>query len=205
MNDLIRRFKGNLRQARHLGGLYTALRQQTTQALDLSDLLRAELVMAVSALDHFIHEVTRQGMLDTMRGKRPPSAAFRRFDCPMDAVMKAVEFAGDYEWFDSVIRSSLGWRSFQHPDKIADAIRLITDVPIWEEVSKILSTDQKTVRSKLMTIVERRNKIAHEADVDAITGTRLPIDEKWVTEAVRFIESIGVAIGQVVEAQTQQI
>jgi hypothetical protein len=55
--------------------------------LDLSDILRAALVLTVSALDYYVHEVVTLGMLEIHRGERlepTPSAnssqsAFSRF------------------------------------------------------------------------------------------------------------------------------
>ncbi len=62
--------KKNIKQARQLGGIYRALRSQTTAALDLSDILRAELVLAVSAFDNSAHEITRIGMLEVNKAGR---------------------------------------------------------------------------------------------------------------------------------------
>ena len=47
------------------------------------------------------------------------------------------------------------------------------------------------VRRQLNLIVDRRNKIAHEADSDpTFPGSRWPIDEALVDEAVDFIEQV---------------
>jgi len=70
MQAAIDQFRTNINRVRHLGAIYRALKAQTTEVLDLSDILRAELVMAVSALDHYIHEVTRLGILETYHGSR---------------------------------------------------------------------------------------------------------------------------------------
>ncbi|MDE5122675.1 MAG: hypothetical protein O4965_22525 [Trichodesmium sp. St19_bin1] len=48
-------------------------------------------------------------------------------------------------------------------------------------------------------MVERRNKIAHEADIDPSynIGERWPIDEDMVNDAVNFIEGVVHSIHQV--------
>ena len=61
MRAAINQFRTNIERVRNLGTIYKALNAQTTDILDLSDLLRAELVMAVSAFDHYIHEIVRLG------------------------------------------------------------------------------------------------------------------------------------------------
>ena len=49
-------FEQNIVRVKNLGAIYKSVNSQTTQILDLSDILRAQYVMLVSALDHFIHE-----------------------------------------------------------------------------------------------------------------------------------------------------
>ena len=84
MQAAIDQFRRNIQRVRNLGAIYQALSAQTTQALDLSDLLRSELVMAVSALDHYIHELVRLGMLEAYQGNRVQTDASCGFKslCP---------------------------------------------------------------------------------------------------------------------------
>ena len=68
--------------------------------------------------------------------------------------------------------------SFQQPDKIADAIRLFSDVKLWQQVALELAIPEQDVKARLKLIVDRRNKIAHEADVDpSFPNMRWPITE----------------------------
>ena len=69
-------------------------------------------------------------------------------------------------WLENEIRETLGYQSFQQPDKIADAIRLISDKKLWQEVANNMNKSAKDIKQPLTLIVDRRNKIAHEADID---------------------------------------
>jgi hypothetical protein len=93
----------------------------------------------------------------------------------------------------------LGYQSFQQPDKIADAIRLISDKKLWDEVATNLNISARDVKQQLSAIVDRRNKIAHEADIDPTfaIGGRWNIDEIMVNDAVDFIEQLVESIHQV--------
>ena len=71
MPDSIQQFRENIERVRVLGGLYGVLDQMTTPAVDATDLLRAQFVMAVSALDHYVNEITLVGMLEVYEGQRP--------------------------------------------------------------------------------------------------------------------------------------
>ena len=93
-------------------------------------------------------------------------------------------------WLESEIRERLGYQSFQQADKIADAIRYISDKKLWDEVAIQMARPARDVKQQLNSIVDRRNKIAHEADIDPTfnIGSRWNIDEELVGDAVNFIE-----------------
>ena len=199
MQSALEQFQANIARVRDFGGVYRALEGQTTAAVDLSDLLRAELVLAVSALDQYIHELARLGMLEINRGARHETPAFTQFPMPLGIVRQWLLDPGDEQRLDSEIRSQLGRLSYQRPDRIAEAVRLFSGEKLWASVGRNLGTPGQDVRVELASIVDRRNKIAHEADLDPTSfGDRWPIDTLMVDAAVEFIERVGEAIFEVV-------
>ena len=195
MQVAIDQFRVNIARVRNLGVIHNTLNAQTTAAIDLSDILRSELVMAVSALDHYIHEIVRLGMLEVYRGTRPETSAFLRFQISLERVRQALSIPTSDDWLDNEIRERHSWRSFQQADHIADAIRLISAISLWEQVSTHLEMPSQDVKEQLNFIVDRRNKIVHEADMDPTPyDTQWPIDEVLVDDAINFIEQIAEAI-----------
>ena len=201
MQQAIEQFRRNVQRVRDLGSLYQALSSQTTQALDLSDLLRSQWVMSVSALDHYVHELVRVEMLEAFRGNRVRTDAFLRFQVSLESALTVAAALGNDQWLEEQIRTRNGYRSFQHPDHIADAIRLISDEPLWNSVTAHLQTMPNDVRGRLRVIVDRRNKIAHEADMYPSHGgveVLWPIDVVQADEAIAFVEGLVEAIHIVV-------
>lgn len=221
MLSAIRQFRANMDRVRALGGLYEALGQSTTPIVDVTDLLRAQIVMVVSALDHYIHSITRIGMLEVYDGKRPPTNAFSRFQVTIDVAMTGIAGSSGNAWFEmairenapdapevddkpnawleTAIRESHGHLAFQHPDKIADAVRLFSSSELWPSVASHLGLTVPDVKNRLRLIVDRRNKIAHEADLDPdYPGSRWPISPSESTDAVDFIQDVCEAIHVVV-------
>lgn len=195
MHSAIQQFRSNIVRVRALGGLYDALSKLTTPAIDSSDLLRAQIVLAVSALDHYIHELTRLGMLEVFNGTRPSTGSFGRFQVAINAAMAGIAGGGRSSWFETEIREKHGFLAFQHPDKVADAIRLFSACELWPQVAIELGLSTQDVKNRLKLIVERRNKIAHEADLDpSYPGTRWPISSADADSTVKFIEDICEAI-----------
>lgn len=248
MQSALDQFRISISRVRDLIDLHNSVKAQATGARDVSDMLRAALVLAVSALDYYVHEVVTLGMLEIHRGQRSeptPSAnttqsAFSRFQVSLGGArqerLAAIDIASWLEteieqthgyaflqqsytvaalipaisssvvkrlnnasWLENEIRERLGYQSFQQADKIADAIRYISDKKLWDEVANKISRPAKDIKQQLNSIVDRRNKIAHEADIDPTfnIGNRWNIDEVLVGNAVDFIEQIVESIHQV--------
>jgi hypothetical protein len=193
MQTAIEVFRISAARAKHLGGLHSAISSFTTPALDPSDLLRAQIVLTVSALDYFIHEITAKGMIEIYNGHRAPTDAFRRYKTTADLLIGSS--AGNSSAFEVEIRERHSYLSFQQPDKIADAIRNIYSDALWKNVAAKLSATEEDVKKHLRLIVDRRNKIAHEADSDpSYPGQRWPITKMIADDALTFIESVVEAI-----------
>jgi len=248
MQSALDQFRISITRVRDLIALHNSVKAQATGAPDVSDMLRAALVLAVSALDYYVHEVVTLGMLEIHRGQRSeptPSAnttqsAFSRFNVSLGGArqerLAAIDIASWLEteieqthgyaflqqsytvaalipaisssvvnrlnnasWLEDEIRERLGYQSFQQPKKIAEAIRYISDKNLWDEVANKISRPAKDIKQQLNSIVDRRNKIAHEADIDPTfnIGNRWNIDEVLVGNAVDFIEQIVESIHQV--------
>lgn len=198
MKRAIEALRTSMSRVRHLGGLHDALLSLTTRAVDTSDLLRAQVVLGVSALDYYVHEITVLGMVAVFEGKCPPTPAFLKYRVSMDSMFTGGA-SGSSSWFESDVRERHSYMSFQQPDKIADAIRLFSEVKLWQEVSAQLATSEQDVKTRLKLIVDRRNKIAHEADIDpSYPDARWPITQRDVDISLTFLSQTCESIHAVV-------
>jgi hypothetical protein len=198
MQQVLAQFRTNIARAQELGRLGAAVSQLTTAAIDVSDIYRAQIVLGVSALDHFVHELTRVAMVEASSGGRMKTDAFMRFQIPLSAVALGIAGQPHDDWLGEAIRERHSWLSFQHPDKIADAVRLFSPVQLWDAVGQGLASSPQDVKLRLGLVVDRRHKIAHEADMDPINpGFRWPIDAAMADEALAFVSRVGEAIFKV--------
>ena len=200
MQSAIDQFRISIARVRHLIAVHNSLKAQTSNVLDLSDMLRAALVLAVSALDYYIHEVVRIGMLEIHRGQRLEPPAFSGFQISLGNARTGINAGQNIDsWLEDEIRQRHSYKSFQQPNAIADAVRLICGKKLWEEVSMNMGKPANDIKQKLILIVDRRNKIAHEADIDPTLslGNRWPIDELLVNEAVDFLEQVVESIHKI--------
>lgn len=191
MNDALIVFRANIERVRSIHGLHADLSNRVTKILDLSDLLRTEIVLIVSALDHFIHEITRKGMIQIWRGDRPPTPAYLKFSVSLGVAAHLSNPIGAAALLESEIRARHGFLSFQTPDNVSDAIKIISSIPLWNRVAKSLGQEPKILKSELKLVIDRRNKIAHEADIDpSYPGQRWPISPVDTSGALSLVEKI---------------
>ena len=201
MQAAIDQFRWNLQRVRNFGSLYQILSTQTTSALDLSDLLRAELVMVVSALDLYVHELVRLGMLESLRGQRPQTSQFHDFQVTLGATIQGISTPGSDVWLDDQIRARNNRRTFQNPGDISSAIQLVSNMDLWDSVATHLNLPRQDVTAQLRVIVDRRNKIVHEADSDPSygqIGNLWPLSFTLTDDAVTFVEQVVEAVHAVV-------
>jgi len=191
MESAKKHFQQNIERVKNLGAIYQAINIQTTDILDLSDILRAQYVMLVSALDHFIHEVVRLGMIQTYNQKRKDTKQFKEFIFSLDKKIlfkKAIIEEKNNQWLDYQIRTINGFKSFQQADKIEEAINLILKENIWNEVAKKLNKSEKEIKMRLNLIIDRRNQIAHEADIQFEDKELREINSEDINDSIAFIE-----------------
>jgi hypothetical protein len=192
-------------RAHALHRMHGVLHEQAREAeddVDLTDILRAEVVLALSGLDFFVHELTRLGMLECWSNERQRPDAFGRFQLPISSVNELMNPEAAEAALDIEIRRKHSFLTFQHPDKIAEAVRLFSNIKLWEAVAQHLRRQPNQVKASLSLIVDRRNKIAHEADIDpSFPGLRWPIDPAMVEGIFDEIEEIGRAIFSVASAK----
>ena len=92
--------------------------------------------------------------------------------------------------------------SFQSPDKVTDALSLIWGEPHKMQVLAAdmnisgCNTNEKAnnLKQELTTIIQRRNQIAHEGDINPATQLPRSIELSDVNKASDFISSLGHAV-----------
>jgi len=192
-----------------LSGLYAYLERNVAGILQSDELLRAEWVSRVSALDLYVHEVIAQSMVAIFEGRRPITPAYSRFQVSnetLDRIRAASTRTEASAAFDLHVRTQLSRITYQFPDDISDGVRLCSEVELWNEIALVLGATTSTKnelaknhKRQLSLIVRRRNAIAHEGDLQ-----QTPLRDPWpirqtdLTEISSFIENLVRAIDTII-------
>lgn len=197
MEQAIKQFEKNIERVYNLVDIYAKL---PIEEKDCSDILRAALVLLVSALDTFIHDIVRLGMIEILQKKRPSTNEYKKLTIDFGYIV----FDPKYEWFEAYVRRFLhgdakkSGKTYQEPDRIAEGIELISNIKLWDILDLELG-DSKKLKKRLREIIRRRNTIAHESDINpSYPNLRNPINLEEVKDSVIFIEQLVKAIYRIV-------
>lgn len=187
-------FHKNIRQADELGVLYENLSSLVPIPEQFDDLLRSQIVYAVSALDKLIHDLLRVGMVKMFENQRPPTARYLSETVPIQhlPLLAAGAIPPPPVRFEEIVREKLSKLSFQDPVKIAEGLSYIWDEgQKWQQIALGLGMSDEHARRTQKLIVTRRNAIVHEADLDPVSNQKQAITRVEASNASSFLLALG--------------
>ncbi len=210
MNTTITTFNACINDLKSMRAFYTYLKDYYhIPENELADLLRSELVNLVSAMDRFIHEIVRIGIVNSYLGYSQQTAKCKAIPFKLSTMNKIIdckllttpptcnEDIAEY-WVNKEIVDILKTFSFQKIEKIKDALSYIWDnqYKLHEIIKKMkykqfpgpdINANQKFLEQKIDLIVTRRNQIVHEADYDITINSKQTINTVWLDDTACFI------------------
>lgn len=183
-------FDRNLSYVNDIGSIYDeVVRLAPTLTTQASQLLRSQFVLLVSALDTYIHDIVRIGILQVYQGSRPVSKDLCRLSFTYNDLseLEAQSPMMKIPTFEQIIRRINSEDSYQSSKSIEYALRLIGVTGIWSKLSSKLTMRPDDIKTKLDLIVRRRNQIAHESDYNPTTGGQRDINKDELDKTKSFI------------------
>lgn len=188
-------FFHSLERSREMVRLYDALCLMRDDVRN-DDALRASYFQAVSSFDYYVHEIVviessfriRNGLIT------------KKIHIPL-STLHIVDNDERVENALNFIKEQNGYRAFVAPDKLSDILKCYCKEP-WAIISKKYNENADTplplndLKGQLSSIWQRRNKIAHEADINPVlSGVGLwPIDKADTEFTIAFLEKLAPAV-----------
>lgn len=177
-----------------------------------NDLRRMALVMAVAAIDSYMHALVLRRISAVRRSADLPKS-LARLEMPFseiaslaDASIRAQrEQRTSRPW--TQVKSSLQARllkeTFQSYDQVATALSIAGVEKGWSKVADELDETVEGNKIWLNNLVHRRNQIVHEGDMKRASRPRKlrfnDIDQAGAEQEVEWVETLIIAIDRVVE------
>jgi hypothetical protein len=187
-------FHKNIRQAIELGVLYDHLSNTVAIPEQFDDLLRSQIVNAVSAFDKLMHDLIRIGMVRIFEKQRPSTGKYLNETVAIQHLpgLAAGAVPPPPVRFEEIVREKLSRFSFQDPTKITDGLSYIwNENQKWPQIALGLGVADEDLKRKQKLIVTRRNAIVHEADLDPVTNQKQAITRTEATDICNFLLALG--------------
>jgi hypothetical protein len=194
-------FQHNIQQANELGALYDYLSNTVPIPEQFDDLLRSQIVNAVSAFDKLMHDLIRIGMVEIFENQRLSTSKYLSEAIAIQHLpgLAAGAVPPSAVRFEEIIREKLSKLSFQDPIKIGDGLSYIwNETQKWQRIAVTLGMSDDDVKRKQKLIVTRRNAIVHEADLNPVTNKKQTITRLEATDASNFLLALGNRIYELV-------
>lgn len=203
MRDALETFNRNMDSIKTLHAIHEQFVKIYT-ALDLSEILRAEYVLIVSAFDCFLHDIV-QNYMHYITFEIDDTALipneYRKFKMPLDTLKSILEASDETkkQILHAALKKSLSEFSFESPQTVERAMGYIGVKSIWTKIASSLDVGAEDIKKQLSIIILRRNCIAHQADiVSYIDDTKQQIDREDVGFVINLIEKITHCINEIV-------
>jgi hypothetical protein len=180
------------------------------QNQDLIWLPRSAVVAAVSALDSYVHDVLYEQIPLVLSASHDIPASLATAMASVRPIKNADDFRSArqllashntlYDLFLIFRKTKLEFASYQAPDKVIAAYSLIGLPDIFERVSGLWqgpNSSSEDIKERLARYVARRNKIAHEADLEH-SGRPRPMRSVYASDCRSFIDGLVARLNQVV-------
>ncbi len=170
----------------------------------LADLLRAALVLGVSALDRYVHERVVKRIVPSLRSSsltsrqeafQIPATLALALSADLLKAQKAGKLRRPANEVRKVLQETLHKRPFQSWRELEEAFALIGITDLAQQVQSAGKlANLKLFKRQLDQIVRRRNEIVHEADlVRHQRGGKVrprPIDPSFVHASLDFLDDL---------------
>jgi hypothetical protein len=173
------------------------------------DLRRLAIVMAVAALDTYMHRLVVSRAYSQAPMPRTLADMTVRFGDLVnqaDAAVVAHREARDTRPrvpAKRLLRERLLRETFQRYERVSEALAMAGKPKSWKEIAKAMpsSPTQEVVKMTLDTLVERRNAIVHEGDYERLDRPQrarvATVSPREARQSVKFISDLIEAIHQV--------
>jgi len=173
------------------------------------DILRAAVVLSVSALDSYIHDKIVENVVRVVVHCGKKQSGFPGYllealknRLPIDKALALIYRKRPDQEIQKIIRQHLAERSFQDPGKIASALRYLGLQDLWDPLRRRLRlTSKKKAKEFVVPYVKRRNQIVHEGDVykskkyrHKLRAISRPFAQRSVTDIGKFVRALDVII-----------
>lgn len=195
--DILNNFTENIKRIKEKFNIVDELADRDMEEA-YKDILRSQIVLLMSSVDFYIHEVVKYGILKIFKKEKKKTKEYKLVIVSIECVEKALENPESVDWLEENIVLQNKFKSFMAINKIRNALKIISDKKILDnsikKVAKDIKKSEDEVKDILNRMYKRRNCIAHQTDRDPIKCTINDISKEEVKEGLDVINKLILSI-----------
>ena len=202
-DDILTRFYDNIALIETQFEIYTALEQQGKE-IEGKNILRSQIVFLESALDFFLHEITKIAMINMLSGVWAKTERYKNYKIPMSCVEIAIEDNESTKWFLEHVNQAFSRSVFIGFEEFKDQVNMLGFD--CNEVLRIAfqhhgTPNQAYLAGKafLIELFKRRNQIAHQTDREHRTAQMADISKEYVIDCITNVKNIIQALQHIAQ------
>lgn len=179
-----------------INGKFSIVSELRSRGLDeaADDILRSQIILIMSSMDFYIHEVVKYGVIKIFTGERAVTKKYNEVLISLNCVKEALGNLESVDWLEEEITTQNARKTYMAINAIKRGLSLISDEKIFDLVIKEISQknveDTSIIIDKLSELYQRRNDIAHESDRNPRTGEINNISEILVKEYFTIVKTL---------------
>jgi hypothetical protein len=165
------------------------------------DIMRAQIVFLVGALDFFMHEITKFGLRKIFNDEWEQTKKYSHINVPMSILNEALISGEDSDWFLEFVNQQYSTVTIVSYESVKDQLNLLglNIQALADDVFYDLNSRERTsdkLKNRLNGLFNRRNLIAHQLDRKHANAEKLDIDRCLVEEFINDVNNIVEAISK---------
>ncbi len=209
MNSPIELFNKNIESIDKLTEIYNLIiAREVVKKSDAEEILRAEIVLSVSAFDTYMHDLVREKIINSFFDGSYEKVDFTKVDVSGECLKNLLNAKTESEKkkiLSDEVRRLHALNSYQSPKSIDYVVGGIINIKkIWSKLSdKFRLTvgfetyTAENVKSELALIINRRNKITHESDYNPSIYEKNEIERVDVDTVIKFLTTLVYSIDKI--------
>lgn len=157
LDQIKRHFDENMAAIASLGGIADAVAMEKPH--DAEAIWRAQLMLAESALDFYMHELSKIGIQKMFNGDWSRTSAFDSLKVPLAKVKVATDNPESQEWLLEYANDKVSHEIYLEPGDIRKQCTLMNI-----NFDEVCDHFGPSCKNRLKELYQRRNQIAHQTD-----------------------------------------
>lgn len=193
LQEIIDRFNISIQDIEKKFELYEYL-LSSDKVEEAKDILRSQIVFVESALDFFLHEMTKYSYFKMFSSEWEKTSQYKNFNVKMEVVEKGLSSVDSKEWFFECVNDTFGRVVFLSNESMKDQLNAM-GIPYSEVMHNVFAQknpDESITKAKkfIRELFNRRNEIVHQNDRSHDSALQNNIERVYVEEVINIIKKI---------------